>query len=99
MLINCVDSDEIRQHVPYHRDLHRLLRRKQNPGSVRCWKFLQVTCDPSIFIDPFHCEYLQTGTWANGEDPDEMPHNAAFHQCLHSLQRYEQIRIEMLHIK
>ena len=26
-------------------------------------------------------------TGANGEDPDEMPHNAAFHQGLHSLLR------------
>ena len=23
------------------------------------------------------------GTLANSEDPDEMQHNAAFHQCLH----------------
>ena len=25
------------------------------------------------------------GTFANSEDPDEMPHNAAFHQGLHCL--------------
>ena len=25
------------------------------------------------------------GTLANSEDPDEMPHNAAFHQGLHCL--------------
>ena len=25
------------------------------------------------------------GTMANSEDPDEMPHNAAFHQGLHCL--------------
>ena len=24
--------------------------------------------------------YRQTGTWANSEDTDEMPHKAAFHQ-------------------
>ena len=29
--------------------------------------------------------YLPTGTLANSEDPDEMPHNAAFHQGLHCL--------------
>ena len=28
---------------------------------------------------------LLTGTLANSEDPDEMPHNAAFHQSLHCL--------------
>ena len=27
------------------------------------------------------------GTLANSEDPDEMPHNAAFHQGLHCLLR------------
>ena len=27
------------------------------------------------------------GTLANSEDPDEMPHNVAFHQGLHSLLR------------
>ena len=27
------------------------------------------------------------GTLANSVDPDEMQHNAAFHQCLHCLLR------------
>ena len=27
------------------------------------------------------------GTLTNSEDPDEMQHNAAFHQCLHCLLR------------
>ena len=30
------------------------------------------------------------GTMANGEDPDEMQHNAAFHQGLHCLLRLKQ---------
>ena len=30
------------------------------------------------------------GTLANSEDPTEMPHNAAFHQGLHYLQRQNQ---------
>ena len=29
----------------------------------------------------------QTGTFTNSEVPDEMPHNAAFHQGLHCLLR------------
>ena len=28
-----------------------------------------------------------TGTFANNEDPDKMPHDAAFHQGLHYLLR------------
>ena len=28
-----------------------------------------------------------TGTFTNSEDPNEMPHNAAFHQGLHCLLR------------
>ena len=36
--------------------------------------------------------YLQTGTLANSEDPDEMPHLImAFHQCLHYFQIQNQI--------
>ena len=27
-------------------------------------------------IDPFHSGYLQTGTFANSDDPDEMSHNS-----------------------
>ena len=27
------------------------------------------------------------GTLVNSEDPDEMPHNVAFHQCLNCLHR------------
>ena len=30
---------------------------------------------------------LQMGTFTNSEDPDEMLHNAAFHQGLHCLLR------------
>ena len=45
----------------------------------------QMKC--RIMCDPFHSGYLQTGTLANSEDSDEMPHNVAFHQCLHCLQR------------
>ena len=30
---------------------------------------------------------LRTGTFANSEDPDEMPHTAAFYQGLHCLLR------------
>ena len=30
------------------------------------------------------------GTLANSEDPDEMKHNAAFHQCLHCLLKIKQ---------
>ena len=32
-----------------------------------------------MFVSPFHSGY-QTGTLANSENPDEMPHAAAFHQ-------------------
>ena len=39
------------------------------------------------FINPFHSGSLQTGTLANSEDPDEMPHDVASHQCLHCLLR------------
>ena len=33
------------------------------------------------------------GTFANSEDPDEMQHNAAFHQGLHCLLRLKQTEI------
>ena len=33
---------------------------------------------------------LEMGTFANSEDPDQMQHNAAFHQGLHCLLRLKQ---------
>ena len=41
----------------------------------------------SELFNPFYSGYLHTDTLANSEDPDEMPHNVAFHQGLHCLQR------------
>ena len=32
----------------------------------------------------------------NSEDPDEMQHNAAFHQCLHCLLRLKKVRLATL---
>ena len=36
-------------------------------------------------FSPSWTRNLQTSTLANSEDPDEMPHHAAFHQGLHCL--------------
>ena len=38
-------------------------------------------------VNPFHSGYWLTGTLANSENPDEMPHKAALHQGLHCLLR------------
>ena len=38
-------------------------------------------------INPFYSENLEKRMFANSKDPDEMQHSAAFHQCLHCLQR------------
>ena len=35
--------------------------------------------------NPLYMGNPKTGTFTNSEDPDEMPHNAAFHQGLHCL--------------
>ena len=37
------------------------------------------------------------GTMANREDPDEIPHKAAFHQGLHCLLRYKQSSVIEIH--
>ena len=37
------------------------------------------------------------GTLANSEDPDEMQHNAAFHQCLHCLLLLKQLSGTEIH--
>ena len=39
------------------------------------------------------------GTLANSEDPDEMQHNAAFHQGLHCLLRLKQPSVTEMHNK
>ena len=36
-------------------------------------------------FNPLHTGNAKMGTLANSEDPDEMQHNAAFHQGLHYL--------------
>ena len=38
-------------------------------------------------LNPLYTGNPYTGTLANSEDPDEMQHNAAFHQDLHCLLR------------
>ena len=38
-------------------------------------------------INPLKTRETKTGTFANNEDPDEMLHYAAFHQCLHCMPR------------
>ena len=48
--------------------------------------YLSHTCHALTIY--FGCRL--TGTLANSEDPDEMPHEAAFHQGLHCLLRQKQ---------
>ena len=36
-------------------------------------------------INPFHSGYCKQVLWQSSEDPDEMPHNAIFHNGLHYL--------------
>ena len=43
-------------------------------------------------LNPFHSGYRLTGTLVNSEDPDEMPHLAAFHQGLLCLLRQNNLR-------
>ena len=43
----------------------------------------------SAISSPFYSG--KTGTLANSEDPDEMPHKASFHQGLHCLLRKKQM--------
>ena len=38
-------------------------------------------------FNPLYMGDLQMGTFTDSEDPDEMLHNAAFHQGLHCLLR------------
>ena len=40
-----------------------------------------------ITLNPLYTGYSKLSTLANSEDPDEMPHDAAFHQGLHCLLR------------
>ena len=56
--------------------------------------FILFICDPLKYkmgspvlclkmVSPLFTGNPKTGILADSEDPDEMPHNAAFHQCLH----------------
>ena len=44
-------------------------------------------------LNLFHSGYQLTGTLANSEDPDEMPHQVAFHPGLHFLLRAVQVML------
>ena len=49
---------------------------------------MQIAFAMCLFDSVFNPLYLGkagTSTFANSEDPDEMQHNAAFHQGLHCL--------------
>ena len=51
--------------------------------------YVSYDSDPS-FVHPLCiCKSINplTDTFTNSEDPDEMPHDAAFHQDLHRLLR------------
>ena len=48
-------------------------------------------------LDSIACAFNPSQNWyffANGEDPDEIPHNEAFHQGLHYLQRQNNLQGE-----
>ena len=51
-------------------------------GIKRTSIFFTIKVPIKDHIYPFHSGYLQTGCLANGEDPDELQHNAVFHQGL-----------------
>ena len=53
-------------------------------------KYLYFICDKGLAhytnqLNPLITGDHLTGNMANSDDRDEMPRNAAFHQCLHSL--------------
>ena len=48
-----------------------------------CLKLIQGLASHTSFeINNLYTGNPSVGTFANSEDPDEMQHNAAFHQCL-----------------
>ena len=59
----------------------------QNMFYTKCINVIIDSIGPSIILRSTLCNLLtlSTGTLANIEDPDEMLHNAAFHQGLHCL--------------
>ena len=46
-----------------------------------------------LTFNPLYTGNTLMGTLANSEDPDEMQHNAAFHQGLHCLLRLNNLQI------
>ena len=52
--------------------------------------FMNIQKNEIHFLTLCIRENPSTGIMANSEDPDEMQHNAAFHQGLHCLRRLKQ---------
>ena len=46
-----------------------------------------ITIDANMYLTLYILDTGKQNIWANSEEPNEMPHNAAFHQDLHYLQR------------
>ena len=67
-------------HIPHCWKSHVTAQNKRE------WISPEFSSRKSVFY-PFHSGYQLTGTLVKSEDPDEMPHNAIFHQGLHCLQR------------
>ena len=57
------------------------------PDLCRLSYFYRGFRDTALSINPLNTSDLKIRTLANGEDPDKMPHDAAFHQGLHYLLR------------
>ena len=91
-LTNGEDRDEMTHYAAFHQGLHCMLRQNQSSAKELYFFFEIITCNhslctmdsPDLTISNL-MENSITGTLANSEDPDEMPHYAAFHQGLHCL--------------
>ena len=60
----------------------------QSKQKAKIWKwqgYVYPISSARRHFNPLRTGNHQMGTMANSEDPDEMPHNAAFHQGLHCL--------------
>ena len=71
-------------------DLNLLKVERQDPDNFTCFQ-TQEKCAWEIAAYVFNTVFLSLKidfVLANSADPDEMPHYASFHLCLHCLSKY-----------
>ena len=78
-----VPFSHMMMHSPFSQPLHCISKSRRKPHNLRSDAFVIGL----LMVNPLKTGNPKMSTFANSEDPYEMPQNVAFHQGLHCLLR------------